>query len=72
MAFAYAPSNSDPPDLYVRWTWTKEMGVPWEKVGIADDDLGHLASLIGIKAQADGVKSKNRSKAAKAGHQKTI
>ncbi len=62
MAFAYAPKNCDPPEIYVRWTWGKEMGVPWDRLGIDDEDLGHLAQLINMKQEADAVKERAKSK----------
>lgn len=67
MLHAYAPSSKPPPEMYVRWTWVKEMGIPWAKAGIPDSEIPHLAGLINLKVSADNLKSRKGQKGGKVG-----
>lgn len=57
LCHAYAPGAAQPPELFARWTWVRELGLSWDDLGGLDyGEIGLLTEMVNIKRQAEQVK----------------
>ena len=63
LGHAYAPNAMSPPELFVKYSWVKELGLRWDDVGgITISELGLLTELINIYNEAQALKQRVASK----------